>query len=189
MEETGNSTNGERLLYNRKKNIDIFLTADERRFRVVAEMQDDVHHMRIHMTVNQPSLRIKEIECDMPGVPDTICLQAKDCLKPLIGKVVAHGLTRGMSNLTHSGCTHLVNLFHEACYNLLQAQAVHGQAQLEAAFPGIVEEQIYKIWFWFKPEILNSCIRYTDNSPFMERVKTMELPEGAERLRALAPKP
>ena len=188
MEEAKVSNSDERLLYNRKKNIDIFLLPNGRQFRVVAEMKDAVHHMRINMIVNHPSLRIKEIECEMPGVPDAMCRDAQNCLNPLIGKQVAPGLTRGLGELALEGCTHLINLFHDACYNVLQAQGVYGKEELGAAFPGIIEEQIYKIWFWFKPEIKNSCIRYTDTSPFMERVKTIELPKGAEKLRAFAQK-
>jgi hypothetical protein len=186
--ETVNLQNNERLLYNRKKNVDIFMLSSGRRYRVVAELQDAVHHMRINMIVNHPSLRIKEIECEMPGVPDPLCQKAQNCLKPMIGKQVAPGLTRGMSQMAREGCTHLINLFHDACYNVLQAQGVIGKEELGGAFPGITEEQIYKIWFWFKPEIQNSCIRYVDGSPFMQNVKTVTLPKGAEKLKAIAQK-
>ena len=188
MSATAELQNNERLLYNRKKNVDIFLLPSGRKYRVVAELQDAVHHMRISMIVNHPSLRIKEIECEMPGVPDPLCQKARNCLEPMIGKQVAPGLTRGMGKMAREGCTHLINLFHDACYNVLQAQGVLGKEELGAAFPGITEKQIYKIWFWFKPEIKNSCVRYIDESAFMQSVKSVELPKGAEKLQAMAQK-
>jgi hypothetical protein len=178
--------NQERLLLNRKKNVDVYLLPSGRQFRAVAEMQDGVHHMRINMVVNQPSLRIKEIECEMLGVPDSICRDAQTCLEPLIGKRVVPGIMRGMDQVVRKGCTHLINLFHEACYNLTQAQGVYGKEDLSIYFPGITEEQIFKIFFWFRPEIKNSCVRYSKGSPFMQKVEQVELPEKAEKLRVVA---
>ena len=143
--------NEERRLYNRKKNTDVYLLPSGKQFRAVVEMQDGFHHMRLDMIVNQPSLKIKEINCEMPGVPDAICRKAQGCLAPLIGKQVAPGIMHGMDQVTRQGCTHLINLFHEACYNLTQAQSVTGREELQAVFPGIVEEQLYKIFFGFGP--------------------------------------
>ena len=117
-----------------KKNIDVYLLPSGRQFRAVVEMQDGFHHMRLDMIVNQPSLKIKEINCEMPGVPDAICRKAQGCLAPLIGKRVAPGIMHGMDQVTRQGCTHLINLFHEACYNLTQAQSVTGREELQAVF-------------------------------------------------------
>jgi hypothetical protein len=93
---------------------------------------------------------------------------------------------RGMDQVVRKGCTHLINLFHEACYNLTQAQGVYGKEDLSIYFPGITEEQIFKIFFWFRPEIKNSCVRYSKGSPFMQKVEQVELPEKAEKLRVVA---
>jgi hypothetical protein len=200
MNRTKNNQNKERLLLNRKKNVDVYLLPSGRQFRAVAEMKDGVHHMRINMVVNQPSLRIKEIECEMLGVPDSICRDARTCLEPLIGKRVVPGILRGMDQMVRKGCTHLINLFHEACYNLTQAQGVYGKEDLAVYFPGITdgkedlavyfpgitEEQIFKIFFWFRPEIMNSCVRYSKDSPFMQKVEQVEVTEKAEKLRLVA---
>ena len=186
MDKTKKTRNKERKLYNRKKNTDVYLLPSGRQFRAVVEMQDGLHHMRLDMIVNQPSLRIREIKCEMPGVPDAICRKAQDCLAPLVGKRVAPGIMHGMEQVTHEGCTHLINLFHEACYNLTQAQSVTGREELPTVFPGIEEEQLYKIFFWFRPDMKNSCIRYNEDSPFLQRVQQIKAPEGAEKLRAIA---
>jgi hypothetical protein len=175
-----NDFNQEKLLCTRKKSVDVFLLPSGRQFRAIAEMADGVHHMRINLLVNQPSLRIKEISCEMLSVPDSWCREAKNCLEPLLEKRVAPGLTRELNNGTSTGCTHMINLFHEACYNLIQAQGIYGKTELEKAFPGITEEQIYKIFLEFRPELKNSCVRYVDASPFMEKVEKSQLPERAE---------
>jgi Protein of unknown function (DUF2889) len=186
MSETENSKEERRLLCTRKKHVDVFLMPGGRQYGVEAEMNDGVHHMKIEMVVNEPSLKIKEISCDMLSVPDEICRSATHCLDSMVEKRITHGLTRGMSQTAHKGCTHLANLFHEACYNIALAQATNGKEALGQSFPGITEEQLYKIFLWFKPDLKNSCVRYEENAPFMKKIEVTEVPEGAEKLKAVA---
>ena len=172
-------------IYSRKKNIDIYLLPSGTQFRVVAEVQDHVHHMHLTMLVDHPSLKIRDIQCEMPGVPDELCREASISLQSMVGKRAIPGLLQELDgDWVRTGCSHLKNLFYEACYNVAQAQRVQGGNELARLFPGIREEQMYKIFFWFRPEIANSCIRYADNAPFMQKIKTTELPEGAEKLKA-----
>ncbi|UCF91641.1 MAG: DUF2889 domain-containing protein [Desulfobacterales bacterium] len=182
------SRSEERLICNRKKNVDVFLLPSGKQFRAVAEMQDGVHHMRISMIVNQPSLRITAIECEMPGVPDPVCSKARNCLQAMIGKRVLPGLARELKNEAHQSCTHLLNLFHEACYNLTLAQSIFGKEELNTLFPNITEEQVFNIFLWFRPELEGSCVRYAANSPFMQKVSAVPMPPGAEKLKAVAQK-
>jgi hypothetical protein len=186
MENPAVSQTPERLVCSRKKDVKVFLLPSGRQFRVLAEMQDDIHHMQIEMLVNNPSLRIKEITCEMPGVPDPCCRKAVNCLQPLIDRQVGPGLTRGLQVSAEKGCTHLLNLFREACDNLLVSQGVLGREYYTEMFPGISEEQLYHIFLWFRPQLENSCVRYADKSPFMEKVRNVELPAGAEKFRAVA---
>jgi hypothetical protein len=186
MENPAVSQTPERLVCSRKKDVKVFLLPSGRQFRVLAEMQDDIHHMQIEMLVNNPSLRIKEITCEMPGVPDPCCRKAVNCLQPLIDRQVGPGLTRGLQVSAEKGCTHLLNLFREACDNLLVSQGVLGREYYTEMFPGISEEQLYHIFLWFRPQLEDSCVRYADKSPFMEKVRNVELPAGAEKFRAVA---
>lgn len=186
MEKPDESQTPERLLCSRRKNVKVFLLPSGRQFRVLAEMQDDIHHLRIGMRVNSPSLRIKEIFCEMPGVPDPYCREAVNCLKSLIDRQVAPGLTRGLQVSAENRCTHLLNLFREACDNLLVAQGVLGRQYYTEMFPGISEEQLHYIFLRFRPQLENSCIRYADNSSFMNKVRNVELLAGAEKLRTVA---
>ena len=175
-----------RLLCTRKKHVDVYLLPDGRKYCVKAEMQDGVHHMIIDMIVKEPSLKIEEISCGMHSVPDSICMNAKNSLDSMVGKRITPGLTRGLNRLARESCTHLVNLFHEACYNIALAQATNGRQALGVSFPNITDEQLYKIFLWFRPDLKNSCVRYDESSPIMQRIKTKVVPEGAEKLKAVA---
>jgi hypothetical protein len=186
MEKPDESQTPERLVCSRRKDVKVFLLPSGRQFRVLAEMQDEIHHMRIEMLVNNPSLRIKEISCEMPGVPDPYCREAVNCLKPLIDRQVGPGLTRGLQVSAENGCTHLLNLLREACDNLLVTQGVLARDYYTEMFPGISEEQLQHIFLWFRPQLENSCIRYANNSLFMDKVRNVELPAGAEKFRAVA---
>lgn len=181
------SSNGPagRLLSSRSKEVNVFLLPNERQYHVQAEMRDRVHHMRITMTVNEPTLKIVAFDCEMLSVPDEVCREALGSLDGVVGRRIVPGLTREMQPKA-GGCTHLMNLFHEACYNITQAQAVHGRENLTRAFHGISEAQLYHIFLWFKPELENSCVRYQSRSAFMQAVKACRPPHGSESLKALA---
>src|SRR5208337_5689092 len=176
----------ERLLCERRKSVKVLLLPSGRQFRAIAEMEDEVHHLRLNIVVNRPSLKIEEIHCEMPGVPDAICRQAARFFDPLIGCCVRPGLMNELKASPQSGCTHLLNLFHEACYNLTFARGVRGREQIRAMFPDIItEEQLFSMFLWFRPELHNSCVRYADGSPFMESVRNAKMPARAEKIRAV----
>jgi hypothetical protein len=175
----------ERLLCERRKSVRVLLLPSGRQFRVVAEMEDEVHHMRLNMLVNRPSLMIEEVRCEMPGVPDAICRQAATFFDPLIGRLVGPGLMDELKASPQSGCTHLMDLFQDACYNLTFAQWIQGREKITALFPGITEEQLFSIFLWFRPKLQNSCVRYADSSPFMEDVRNAKIPAKAEKIRAV----
>lgn len=176
-----------RILYRKKKDLTISLLPSGKHFQVEAEMDDGVHRLKLSMVVKNPSLRIEEIRCEMPGIPDPICQEAGNCLDVLLDRRVEHGLVQELNgDWALGGCTHLKNLFFEACYSLPQAQLAMAEQDLSARFEGLSEAQLYKIIFWFRPEFQNSCIRYTEKAPFMQEVVHSSVPEGAEKLRAAA---
>jgi len=186
MSDSGNCQEQKQLLCNRKKDVSVYNLPGRNQFLVEAEMRDGVHHMKLRMVVDEPALIIAEISCEMKSIPDPICLQAENYLQCMVGKRVTAGLTRSLNGLSTKGCSHLSNLFYEACYDVLLGQSIYGKASLDSAFPGITEEQIYRIFMWFKPDLKNSCVRYDENAAFMQQVKAAELPPGAEKLKAVA---
>jgi hypothetical protein len=185
MSKTEASNGKERLLCTRGKNIDVFLMPSGKQFRVIAQMADGTHDMRINMVVNQTSLRIKTIDCEMRKVPDALCRSARAFFDTFIGRRIAPGLLPELKQVAHKGCTHLINLFHDACYTLKLAQGELGREQLNTMFPGLTETQLYKFFLWFQPEMRNSCVRYAADSPYMEVIAKVEMPKGATKLRDL----
>lgn len=175
-----------RLLCSRHKRVAVSMLPTGKQLHVVAEMEDSVHHLRIDMVVNQPSLRICSIECDMQSIPDQICCQSQNFFERLIGRRVKPGLVGELKQEANTGCTHLTDLLHDACYNLTMAQGVVAKEELTAIFPDITNEQMYKIFLLFKPELYNSCVRYAESSPFMERVNNAGFPEEAKKIPAIA---
>lgn len=133
----------ERRICRRRKDVDVYLLPSGRQFRVVAEMQDSVHHMRINMVVDQPTLIIRSIDCEMLAVPDSLCRNALSFFDAVVGKRVAGGMMRDLKVSKHKSCTHLMELFRDACYNIPLAQSHLGEEQLSAMFPQITEEQLY----------------------------------------------
>lgn len=186
MEEIKTPNNMEELICTRHKRVDVFSLPMSKQLRVVAVMEDSIHHLRIDMVVNQPSLRICTINCDMQSIPDKICRQAYACFDKLIGQRVAPGFVGKFSKKALDGCTHLTNLFHDACYNLTMAQGIIGKKELTKLFPGITETHIFNIFLILRPELRNSCVRYAETSPFMEMIRNARLPEKVRKFVTIA---
>ena len=168
-----------RLLTNRKQDITVYLLPDGKHFQVEAEMQDEIHHMRIRMTVgNHPYLKIKAVEFEMPGVPDPLCTEACRLAEVLVGQNAMSGLKYGSKDDKNKTCLLLKSLFRAACTVLLQGVSYVSEEELTETFPGITEEQRFKIYTSFRPDMKNSCLRYADDSPFMHRVKEAAWVEG-----------
>ncbi len=184
MTHSKNQDNGERRLSRRKKHVDVFLISCGRQFRIVAEMQDSVHHMRINMVVDQPALIIRSLDCEMLSVPDVLCQDALSFFDELVGKRIAGGIMRDLKLSQQKSCTHLMELFRDACYNIPFAQSQLGEEQLSALFPKISEEQLYNFFLYFKPDLENSCVRYASDSPFMSKLNKVPMPDGAGKLLA-----
>jgi hypothetical protein len=186
MDASKGMTTIEKPICSRHKQTDIFFLPSEKQLRVVAEMKDSIHHLCIDMVVDHPSFRIRSINCDMISVPDLSCRQAHKCFAELIGKRVLPGLFAKNKQDTAVGCTHLTNLFHDACYNLTIAQGHIMKEQLEEFFPEITETQILKFFMLFRPELKNSCVRYADHSPVMDAIRNSPLPQNADQFVGLA---
>jgi hypothetical protein len=176
-------------LYRKRSGVEIQWFPSAKQFRVVSDMEDGQHNMRLTMVVDQASLRIREINAEMPGVPDPICRRATDLLAGLLGKIAGPGIMRELGeDWVRAGCVHVKDVFRAACYSLPQAQAARAREDLNRLFPGLTEEQLYKIFFLLQPQLEESCVRYSDGSPFLQQVRSTALPEGAEKLRAAVPR-
>jgi hypothetical protein len=66
------------------------------------------------------------------------------------------------------------------------AQSELGRQELNTMFPELSEAQLYNFFLWFRPEMRNSCVRYAEDSRFMDMLAQVKMPEGADMLRAIA---
>ncbi|MBI4773201.1 MAG: DUF2889 domain-containing protein [Deltaproteobacteria bacterium] len=181
MSESAATKDDRMHLCTRNKKIDVYFLPSKTKVQAEAEMQDGVHHMKINMILTYPLLRIEEIRCEMPGVPDAICRNARSYLEPLIGKRMVSGFKKVLGNNGSSkDCMLLMDLFDDVCTTVNQGIVVLGKQYLKVQFPGIEDEQIYKIWLALRPDIGNSCLRYADDSPFMKKVAETEWPQGSQ---------
>jgi hypothetical protein len=83
----------------------------------------------------------------------------------MIGKQVKAGImqeTKGL--LRNSGCTHLINLFQEACYSVYQAQGIYRRQDLEQMLPGLSPAQMTNVLIQLRPELIDSCVAWTRES-------------------------
>lgn len=177
-------------LYRKGSGVDIQWLPSTDQFRVVSDMEDGHHKMRLTMVVDKVSLRIREIGAEMPGVPDPICRRATGLLEGLLGKAAGPGIMSELGgDWVRDGCVHLKDVFRAACYSLPQAQSARAREDLSRLFPGLTEEQLYKIFFLFRPQLEKSCVRYSDGSPFLQQIRSAALPQGAGKLLAAIPRP
>nr|HID59085.1 DUF2889 domain-containing protein [Desulfobacterales bacterium] len=175
-----------KLLYRKKKDIEVHITP-EKRFVVKVGHSDEKHRLELVVTFSHPHLSVEDIQCKMERYPHKECITAVSSLRAMVGKRVGPGLMNELRELVgNRGCTHLNNLFQEACYSLVQGQAVFGESELRRLFPGISEEQIFKIFIRFKPDLIDSCVRYADGNDYMKRLENTPLPPGAELLKPVS---
>ncbi|RJP80079.1 MAG: DUF2889 domain-containing protein [Desulfobacteraceae bacterium] len=71
-----------------------------------------VHHMIIRMHVYGPTLLIKAIEAEMPGIPREDCIQTRKSLDIVTGMSIAPGFTAKIKQTLGgaNGCSHLTTL-------------------------------------------------------------------------------
>ena len=151
-------------MYTKKKDVSIYLTAQKSLLAEVAH--DDLRH-QMHLTVefSQPQLIIDDVRCQMNVYPHEECIYARDALRIMIGKQVKPGIMQATKNLLgNSGCTHLVNLFQEACYSVYQAQGIYRRQDLEQMVPGLSPAQMTNVLIQLRPELIDSCVAWTRES-------------------------
>jgi hypothetical protein len=152
------------ILYTKKKDVTIYLTAQKKLLAKVSH--DDLRHkMILTVEFSQPQLIIDDVRCQMKVYPHADCIYARDALRMMIGKKVKPGImpeTKAL--LGNRGCTHLINLFHEACYSVYQAQGIYRRQDLEQMVPGLSLAQMTKVLIQLRPELIDSCVSWTPES-------------------------
>ena len=158
------SNERKRTAVHQKKDVSIYLTAQKSLITEVGH--DDLRHqMRLTVEFSQPKLIIDDVRCQMKVYPHEECIYARDALRIMIGKQVKPGIMQETKNLLgNSGCTHLVNLFQEACYSVYQAQGIYRRQDLEQMVPGLSPDQMTNVLIQLRPELIDSCVAWARES-------------------------
>jgi hypothetical protein len=172
-------------IYRKTKTLDIDLTP-ESKMCVTVSHDDPRHYMSLMVVFTMPGLVIETIECTMVRFPHGECLSAESSLKEMVGMRMAPGIVKlAREKKAGRGCTHLNNLFHEACYAVVQGQGIYRRGQIEKLLPGLDSEQILKIMLMLRPQLLDSCVAFNAHSNLMHAVEKAQLPLEGDELEDL----
>ena len=129
----------ESLIYEKRKNVEIFVTP-QKKYIVDVHLEDQKHEMRLLVKFSNTRLEIEKLACQIKRYPHEECIQAESALRAMIGKRVQPGMVNDLKECVgNRGCTHLNNLFQEACYTVAQGQSTFARAELGRVFKGISE--------------------------------------------------
>jgi hypothetical protein len=178
-------TSGTERIYRKNKILDIDLMPD-RKLRVTASHDDPRHYMSLIVVFTVPGLVIETIECKMVRFPHEECLLAESALKELAGRQMEPGIFKlAKKTKAGKGCTHLYDLFHDACYAVIQGMGIYRRRQIEKLMPGLAPEQILKIMLMLRPQWLDSCVAYNTHSDLMCKMEKVQLPMEGDQLEDL----
>jgi len=171
-------------LYQKQKDVAIYLTA-KKELWVQVRHRDERHQMTCGVLFSQPELIIQDVQCTMAVYPHPDCVQALPALGVMIGKRVRRGIMRQtVKAIQNRGCTHLLNLFQEACYAVVQGQGFFRRRTLESLCPDLNPDQINKVMFTLRPELIDSCVSYIPGSEYMNELENTAFPREAGCLKA-----
>ena len=180
-----NRTKRTERIYRKTKTVDIDLTPDSK-LRVTVSHDDSRHDISLMVVFTVPGLVIETIECTMVRFPHGECLLVESSLKEMVGMQMAPGIIKlAKEKNSGKGCTHLNNLFHEACYAVIQGQGIYRRGKIEKLLPGLDSEQVLKIMLMLRPQLLDSCVAFNANSNLMCAVKKAQLPLEGDELQDL----
>ena len=166
------------ILYTKTKEVTIHLTS-KKKLLVTVTHDDFRHKMELLIEYSQPQLIIDDVRCNMKKYPHPGCIDALDALRVMIGEKVKPGIMKKANQLLGGhGCTHLNNLFQEACYSVIQGLGIYRRQDLEQMVPGLSLAQTAKVLIELRPELIDSCISFIPQSDFIQTVEQAVLPEN-----------
>ncbi len=170
-------------LYRKGKDVAIYLT-DTKQLCAEVRMVDPRHRMSCMVTFSQPDLMVLDVKSRMEEYPHEVCLEAESSLEVMIGKPVKPGVLQAAAkSIKDTTCTHLVDLFHEACYSVIQARGLYGRQILQELHPDLSVEQITKIALKLMPGLLDSCVAYQSGNNFVKMLENIPFPLNREDLK------
>jgi hypothetical protein len=170
-------------MYRKKKDVIIYLT-DKKQLLTEVYHDDPRHRMSCVVTFSQPDLVVMDVQCQMERYPHPECVRALTSLRTMIGKRVKPGIMgTTVKSIKSKACTHLVDLFHEACYSVFQGRGIYSRQVLEELCPRLSEDQISKIIITLRPELVGTCVCFQKGTDFMTSVERTPFPLDSHLLR------
>lgn len=192
-------------VYNREKKINIYL--GDKKITVVVWMGDlhpkigleygksgaasdvredgrRVHEMEVEIDISFPDMVILDVRGKMIQVPRIECKEALPALSNAVGLEIRRGLTVKMEEAIGGmiGCSHMTNLVMEACYCSVQGQYAMSRKIAGDIFDEMTQEERIKAFMTLRPQMINSCVVYSDESKLIKGMKDAPVTEKVERL-------
>jgi hypothetical protein len=104
----------------------------------------------------------------------------------MVGMQMEPGIFKRMKKIEAGrGCSHLNDLFHEACYAVIQGMGIYRRRQIEKLLPDFDPVQRLKVMLMVRPEWLDACVVFNADSRLMCSVEKARLPLEADALKDL----
>ncbi len=162
------------LLGRRRKDSSVSFT-QRKTLMVHAVFEDPNHHLEMVGEFSHPELEILSLDSRIIRYPHDACLGALPMMTEMIGRRVEPGIVKRLLKKGASVCcTHLNTLFKDTVEGALLGRGMRIRRILNEMYPDITKSQLYKYVFAFRPELLNSCLAYSDTGSLIEEVAAAE---------------
>jgi hypothetical protein len=175
-------TDSQTSVYNRKKDVNIFIT--DFGLTVAAVMEDRVHKMEVELDIDLPGMVIRGIRGRMPRVPREECRKALPTLQKAVGLEIKRGLSVKMEETIGGsiGCSHMTNLVMEACYCSFQGHYMKLREIAGDILDEMTDPERMKAFVSIMPRMVNSCIAYSEASGLIKEANDSPETDNVKRL-------
>lgn len=84
--------------------------------KIIAEMEDEYHHLVVRLWIDEQELKIRRIEPSLLRCPEPTCAACEENIQKLVGACLLHPHFRLLLIRTiggERGCFHILELLHE----------------------------------------------------------------------------
>jgi len=170
------------VIYRRKKDVSIHLI--DGGITVIAHMEDRAHEMVAEVDVFLPGMKILDVRGRMIRIPHEECRKALATLPRAVGLEIKRGLSVLMEETIGggTGCSHMTNLVMEACYCSFQGQYAAFRERFPDLGDDMTPEERMKLFMTMRPQMLNSCALYSDDSILVKKARELPMTEKIQSL-------
>ncbi len=109
-----------------------------------------LHQMIIRLLVSKTTLEIEDLELEMPAVPRSECLEARDSLNAVMGLRIASGFTAKVKAMAGNGrgCSHLAALLTAMGPSAIQGYASYRLRKSPQFISSMLNMLLNTCWTW-----------------------------------------